>query len=110
MKFPTTIVMLLLVGACKSNGDPSCEQVGAAYAALVQRQLAREYQGEELGRALRETPQVVAQLVEVCRQKNWSPAVRRCVLTAKTAADLDKCHHPGSDESPPAAATPSGKG
>jgi hypothetical protein len=93
--FAVLLALAPLASSCRGADEVSCQQAADAYVALTAQTLAAEVEGQALEEARTGLPGVAAQLVETCKRQAWSAEVRRCISTAKTAEDLEGCHHPG---------------
>jgi hypothetical protein len=107
-KLLSSALLSLLLGsaACGKKQEIDCAKVAAHVADMIRVELARESDPRRIEQGQANLPTLQSALASSCEESKWSEAVRRCVMDAKTAAQMSQCDPAlpasgdGSDDAP----------
>lgn len=95
--------LAVAASACGKSDGSDCKAVAAHVAELLERDIERGGDAERLAEARLNLPPLRDALVQSCEDGEWSDAVRRCIVDAQSADELDACG-PTAGAAAPAAA------
>lgn len=89
------VALGLAAAACGKAADaPSCEAAGAKLVVLAQASVTSAKVDDEVrGHLADQLPAMRDALVEACKESDWAPAVRRCLVDAIDPAAFEQCQH-----------------
>jgi hypothetical protein len=86
------LLALTLAGCRAKSAAPPCEAVGTKLVTLVRLELDRAALGEDTRRlVLYQLPAMRDSLVDACKDGDWAPDVRSCLLDAVDHASFESC-------------------
>jgi hypothetical protein len=86
-------VALLVLAACRGKtGAPPCESVGAKFVSLAKFDLEKAKLDDETRRNIGDQlPAMRDSLVNACKDSEWDPAVRTCLVDALDHVAFERC-------------------
>lgn len=88
------LVLLTLVACGEKQGAPPCEAVGTKFVVLAKYDLANAKVDAETRRlVLDQLPAMRDSLVNACKDSEWAPAVRTCMVDASDHVTFESCEH-----------------
>jgi hypothetical protein len=85
--------LVLVLAACRSkSGAPPCEAVGAKFVSLAKFDLEKTKVDDDTRRNITaQLPAMRDSLVNACKDSNWEPSVRTCLLDALDHTAFEAC-------------------
>jgi hypothetical protein len=106
----TVLATALVAGAgCKKKErEVDCGMAGKAWVELAHHQLEVDGDAERRAKAEALVPALREELVKRCSDEGWSLVTRRCIVDARSPAELERCEPGAGPAAGPAAeaATP----